>query len=97
MKRTRTIKVEELFCDHCDEEITDHFGSPPGTCQDCGCEICPRCMGIWEGTISRFKGCSGTTFPEAALSRKLCLECGVKFEAMLIEAGFQLRRVTEER
>ena len=86
MIKTRTIKVEEQFCDVCGAEITEHFGEPIGKCEDCKRDICPRCMGIYKAEVSRFKGYSGIT--DKTLTKALCLECGTKFEAKLISIGF---------
>ncbi|KKM83685.1 hypothetical protein LCGC14_1306970, partial [marine sediment metagenome] len=73
------------------EQIFDYFGKELGKCEECGRNICPCCVGVYKAEVSKFKGTSGTTLPEEALSKTLCLECGVRFEAKLIECGFNLR------
>ena len=94
MKKTRTIKVVEEFCDLCGEEITEHFGEALGKCPECHRDICPRCTGVYKAEISKFKGYSGVTLPLRKFSRTLCLECGIKFEAKLVEFGLTLKQST---
>ena len=84
MIKTRTVKIREVFCDLCGEEITEHFGEELGKCPDCGRDICPHCIGSYKAEVSKFRGYSGTTLP--ILIFKCCLECGLKFETRLIEA-----------
>lgn len=92
MKKTRTEKIEETFCDLCGEQIEEHFDQELGKCADCGREICPRCIGYYEATVTKFRGHSGTTVPDLKLSRSLCLECGIKYEVKLLELGLTLKQ-----
>jgi hypothetical protein len=94
--KTRTIKIEEKFCDICGAEIDEHFNEPLGKCDECKRDICPRCIGIYKAEVSKFKGYSGTALPIETLSKTLCLDCGTKFEAKLIEAGLIYRRVSKK-
>ncbi len=95
--RIRKIEIKETFCDSCGSIIEDVFNeSLPPKCPDCGKTICSRCRGYYKTEVSKFRGHSGTTLPIQILSRTLCLECGVKFEAKLLELGLSLKPVLEK-
>jgi len=91
--RTRTITIEEQSCDLCGTEIDKHFNEMLGKCDECKRDICPRCMGVYKAEVSKFRGYSGTTLPMETLSKTLCLDCGIKFEAKLIDTGLVNKKV----
>ena len=83
MNKTRTIKITECFCDICGEQITEHFGLQLGKCESCGKDICPKCIGVYTVTVSKFRGYCGNT--RECLQKTICLPCGTIFESRLIK------------
>lgn len=96
MKKTRTIKITERFCDICGDEITEHFGEQLDKCPECGRDMCPKCTGFYKAEVQKFKGYSGTTLPIHTLSKVLCLECGIKFDCKLVEFGLTLAKAGDK-
>ena len=83
MIKTKTIKIEEMYCDLCGDEIEGHFGEMANKCFVCGRDMCPNCTNAYKVEITKVRDYTCYTKVCKELSKTLCWECGNEFEDSL--------------